>query len=210
MNRRLIFALGVSIALVFLGIFFGQDLIRELILMPLSYLIWVSGLVYRSIDQKILWSSMLILAVIIALLSLRIKTGFSRRYHPVEVENQNRVKVWRRRLLDVEQGGYLKWRLAQHLSHLILEALAFRTGQTPKQVFKSLTQNDHGLSQEMRAYLSAAQNHQLERKISHPLTRSQGSKALDLPPEEVITFLEEYLGLDSAIQIGGSSKNESH
>lgn len=194
MKHRLTWGIAFSFILGLLITIFWQELIRELILVPLTYLIWLGRLIYRSFDQQALWTSLLILVITLAWLSLRLKPGVSKGHVDAETDFPQRVLLWRRRLDEADRGTYMKWRLAQHLSELVVDALIYRTGQTRQQIDQELDMNFADLPDELVRYMRAARGFETNATMSRRLFSPRVPQPLDLPPETILRFLEEYLG----------------
>lgn len=204
MKRRFFLAIAISAIVGFMAILLWPEFIREIVLIPVSYLLWIVGLLYRSFDQQIWWTALIILTVILAWTSLEIKPGVSRSGDNIEGDIPNRVQRWRKRLDEADRGTYMQWRLAQHLSNLVYDALSFRTGLERQQIEQNIEIFRDNLPDELVAYLRAARGFETDKSISRRIFSSQTPQPLDLPPEAVSAFLEEFLELDEVEpKIGG-------
>ncbi len=193
MSRRLLTAASIAFVLGALAILFWPQLIGELILVPFSYLSWLGGLLYRSFDQQVLWVSFIILALILAFLSLKLRRSplllTSDQPEPIPP----RVRVWQQRLDDAERGKYMQWRFAQYLSDLIIETLAYRAGESVAKIHTRLENDELALPPEIKAYLKAARGFELNAVMSQRIFSSSQSGPLDLPHAALVAFLEELL-----------------
>ncbi len=194
MRKRILASISLGFFLGILVILFWRELIRELILLPFSYLVWISGLLYRSFDQQTLWIALLIFVTILAWLSLKLRYSFSRMSDDFDDDLPNRVQVWSKRLGDIDRGAYLQWRLAQHISHLLLEAISCRAGLSPDQVADKIADAEFELPEQVRAYLVAARGFQSPNSMSRGMFSSTVPQPLDCPPEEMTAFIESYIG----------------
>ncbi len=195
MKRRLIITIVLSLLLGLLVIVFRQNWINELILVPLSFLLWIGELLYRSFDQQILWVSLLILLVIISWTSLKIRRTNLRPSHAEGERHPHRIERWSKRLKDLHRGTYMQWRLAQHIRNLVLDALAYQAGLTRKQIEERITQGAIDLPNEIQAYLLAARGFETSNAMSRRMLFTSVPQPLDLPPEEIAEFIESYLGM---------------
>lgn len=107
MKRRFFLAIAISAIVGFMAILLWPEFIREIVLIPVSYLLWIVGLLYRSFDQQIWWTALIILTVILAWTSLEIKPGVSRSGDNIEGDIPNRVQRWRKRLDEADRGTYM-------------------------------------------------------------------------------------------------------
>ena len=195
MRKRIILSMTLGLVLGSLVIKFWQELIRELILLPFSYLVYFGGLIYRSFDQQALWTTLVILVLIIAWLSLRLRQDLSRTASDVKDQIPPRIAIWGKRLKDVHRGTYMQWRLAQHMSNLILDALNYRTGLTREPIDKNISAAAFDLPDEIQAYLVAAHGFKVSNSMSRRMIFSSVPQPLDIPPEEIAEFIENYLGM---------------
>ncbi len=195
MKRRLIITIALSLLLGVLVIVFRQNWINELILVPLSFLLWIGELLYRSFDQQILWISLIILLVIISWTSLKIRRTNLRPSRAAGELHPHRIERWSKRLNDLHRGTYMQWRLAQHISNLVLDALAYQAGLTRKQIEERISQGTIDLPEEIQAYLLAARGFETSNAMSRRMLITSVPQPLDLPPEEIAEFIESYLGM---------------
>jgi hypothetical protein len=93
-------ALGVAIgvfALALVAALFFQDTVREVVVLPILYLIWLGGLLLRSFDQGCLWSAGLLVALVLALNAARKPSTF--RDVPPQTQSRStpvgRIHQWR-------------------------------------------------------------------------------------------------------------------
>jgi len=100
------------------------------------------------------------------------------------------------------EGLYFKWRLAQHLLGLTLEAVAHQERTSPTLVRERLKSRGLDAPSEIEAYLHAGLTPVLSTR-SNLITRLKGAimpthhiSPLDLDPERVIQFLEDQLEID--------------
>lgn len=195
MRKRIILSMTLGLVLGSLVIKFWQELIRELILLPFSYLVYFGGLIYRSFDQQALWTTLVILVLIIAWLSLRLRQDLSRTASDVKDQIPPRIAIWGKRLKDVHRGTYMQWRLAQHMSELVLDAVAYRAGYTREQIGEKIIEIEFDLPKEIQAYLQAARGFQASTAMSRRTLFSSVPQPLDLPPDAIAEFIENYLGM---------------
>jgi hypothetical protein len=196
MRKNVSRAVALSLVLGFLAITFWQELVHELIFLPVSYLAWLGDLVYRSFDQQALWAAMLIVLLMLALISLRLKPSLTHPMTKPAPEPPQRVRRWVKRLDEAQRGTYMQWRLAQHIYALVLDSLAYRSGLSPEQVEGNFDAYTDDLPAEISAYLRAARGFETSSSMSRRLFSASIPQPLDLPPENILAFLEEYLELE--------------
>ena len=75
-----------------------QDPIKEVVLLPLLYIVWVADLVLKSFDQRCIWSLALVIALVLSLVFSRRTQEFSedhRRSTPQRFLDSGRIRFWR-------------------------------------------------------------------------------------------------------------------
>jgi hypothetical protein len=191
-------ALALAAVLLFVALlaFFIQDLVRELLLYPLVYLYWSLRLVYEAVPGAIWWGIAITLLVLLALKSL---TRRKLRYQStLEYEEQflSRPQEWMRRIKKTRHGEYFNWQLAREISQLAMASIANQERLTMEQARERLARGQLSLPPKIQAYLVAgalsrsfAHYTQTESQLRVPGTQS----ALDLKPEEIVSFLENKL-----------------
>jgi hypothetical protein len=132
-NRRILLVLlALFILLVLLLILWLRDFVRETILIPFSYALWLGGIFLRSTPQFVFWGILLAIGLILAVRSLWVAEKPNETAPTGEIRNSRRQRVgfW---LFQVylAREGYSRMRFAEFFSRLALEILAFREGITP-------------------------------------------------------------------------------
>jgi hypothetical protein len=192
--RNRFLPLGLILFLAILLTLVSHDFMREAMVRPLLYVLWVGRLIFESIPQIVIWAIFLFIALLVAGKSLLKKRSLSRQSQRPETIEPERIEAWLKLLHRANQEDYYKWQLAQRLQKLTLEALAQDEQLTIKQVRQHLVAGELGLPPEIQAYLEAGMtsfSHFLGPQSRFRLRRQ--SSPLDLKPERVIRFLEEKL-----------------
>lgn len=172
---------------------FFRDLIREIVIMPATYFLWLTKMIFESFNQQAIWISLIIVATIIIFSTLSPISERQRKKHTDSYEPLNRVAQWANRLHDIDRGDYLKWRLAQHLSKLTIETLAYRNGMTVEQVTKELEIGNLYTTPKIHSYLKAAHNSKQIPTSQNHILKKKKTSFLDLDIEHLITYLEKLL-----------------
>ncbi len=197
-----------------------RDLLRGAVIVPIAYLIFLFRLITGSVHQEILWISFILISIFIAFVSLGFRSDPPPAEIPVETKYPTRLKTWINAVQANQRSEYFKWNLAQDLSNLLIEAIAYRWGLSRADVLRKLFADELNLSAEMAAYLKIAQKpftqngfsnpsngnwrSQIWEKLSRRSTPSQmrAKTPLDLEPDKIIRYLENYLELDPEIWAG--------
>lgn len=161
-----------------------QDFIRNLIT-PLLYVFWVGILLFRSIPQEGVWAAFVVMALLIAAVSLFKRQPGSRRPPPPKPPRQERIESWARLIRQADKETYYRWQLAQHLRKLTLEAMAHEERTSSKQIQQQLTAGRLEIPPEIEAYLQAS----LTSFNRLALSRSDAALALELG--DFVSFLED-------------------
>lgn len=172
---------------------------REVLLASLMRLSWLAHLYIDSLPQPILWNVFLTITIVIAILSLIKRKGSARVTTEVEKPQTGQVHRLMQAINPTSKGMYFKWRLAQHILGLSLEALAHRERTTPERIKQRLMSRTLEVPSEIEAYLLAGLtpvftvHTNLITRIKQTLGLTPRISPLDLDPERVIRFLEEQL-----------------
>ncbi len=188
MRQRLIL-IGLVVGLAALIALLARGLVREIVVVPLLYLIWLIQVLLDSVPQLALWILLVVVAGIMALRSLSwgpTLLSFTRSEHG----SRGRVETWLRLLGLAARDDYSRWRLAQRLATLVAEALAERERLEPRQVRQQIEEGAYVIPVDVRAYLCAGMSGH------RPQPHGWGHPArgpLDIDPARVITVIEQLL-----------------
>jgi hypothetical protein len=197
-----------------------RNVLRSMVLVPLAYLIFIVRLIAGSIGQQTLWISFVVFSSIIAIISLAIRNEEQPEEAPIEHKYSTRLQVWLHSVGRKERSKYFQWNLAQDLSKLMIEAIAYRQGISHRQVVRRLEAGELDLPANITAYLQISQKPFMHTGLAKydngnwfsriwaaisrqiPIEKYTTQTPLDLEPEVIIHFLENYLELDSEIWSG--------
>ncbi len=192
----LILALILPIAVL---VIFLRDFTRETIVIPLLYTLWFLRVVLRLIPQPILWAAVLAISMVIAARTLFRGQRLFRRNHSTDKTNPGRVEFWARRIELADYGEYSRNRLAQSLTDLTVDVLAFQNRQSVNQVRRDLEDEQLSIPPDMRVYLRTG----LSPSLVEPVTLLSSIKRRLQPQApiaeslhglaQVIEFLEDQL-----------------
>jgi hypothetical protein len=186
-----------------------RDVTREMLVVPLLYILWLGRLLWQSLPQALLWILFLALGLYVAVKSLSVGRDRAHRGRPVRespVDNvgyPGSVAVWARRVESARHGEYYRWYLARHLGKLAQEVLAYRARLAPDQVKSNqvFKENRVDVPPEIGAYFEAGQQLTPPRRVRFPrlsglvsrLRSPAENPPLGLDPERVVWFLESQL-----------------
>lgn len=192
MNRRwLPWLLIAAAALLFAPL--CRPLAREVVLIPLLYLLWLLKFLFDAVPQTVIWPLLVLLLFLILAAGL---TGGRRqrrrRSAPPPARPAQRVAEWAQLIEQANNDGYFKWRLGQQLQKVMLRLVAEQRQQTIAETRQQLRRGDIDLPPEVLAYFQAS----LRPLGSLPSTRSwqfwrrPAASPLDLEPAQLIATLE--------------------
>jgi hypothetical protein len=198
-NRLTLF--GLVLLLIGLLALVASGLVRETLIVPLLFLLWLADLVLQSIPQAALWLLFLLLALPLLWRSLDRPRPIRFRTPPASTPRAP-VAAWADLFGRAERDHYGRWLLAQRLSQLAFTLLASPEQRGVSNPWRVLQDQTLEVPAEIRAYLRAG-----ARSYQAPAVR-RGWRAdpsvaaspdpLDLDPKVVLSFLERWHGRESA------------
>ena len=212
-NFRLSWRKFIPILILVVLAFTYRDVLRSMVLIPLAYLIFVFRLIAGSVNQQTLWISFVVFSSLIAIISLAARRDVQPEEPPVEYKYPTRLQTWIDTVNRYEHSPYFKWNLAQDLSNLLIEAIAYHQGTSRHKILQQVQVGDIDLPEDIIKYLQISQKpfdhagnsypnnsnwlfHFWQTKIKRDLPDTSKS-ALDIEHEKIIHYLENYLIIDS-------------
>lgn len=194
MSRRLLLS-GLALLLTVLLTWILQDFVRETLVDPILYIIWIVQLAVGMLSQALIWAVFLLIFLFLAIRSLWQISPAATKTHTPETRRRGRVGVWQRWIDLASRDRYSKWRLARHLGDLSVDVLAHESRLTPEEVREQVSAGQLTAKPEVLNYLSAAVSTQTlrdyitldERRFGTPTSR------LDIDLEQIAQFLEAQL-----------------
>lgn len=211
-NRLLL--LGLLLLLIIPLALALRDAVREVIVIPLLYVVWFGGLLFNAVHQVFLWTIFLVIVLFLAVTSLVRREKPMRRVQPVHPGNPGRVRVWAQRIYLMERGGYSRWYVAQHLRRVILEIMAYHERLDIERIKPYLATGELETPLEIQVCLQVGLDPALSRargifaRFWNRLRPGARVSPPDLDLESVVQFLEDQLevkGLGSNQSLTGDS-----
>jgi len=200
--KRFWWVLLVGLPLVVLLMFGLRDFVRETLAPPLSYMIWLVGIIFQTIPQIWFWTGLLIVVLIIAMRSL----DRERRPSPAAPGKspfpaRGRINVWAERVNMLLTGKYSRNRFGYFIGKLILDVMAHEERLSYKDVERRLEQSEADVPPAVRDYLLSRLRPAYAGVRPSFFTRLKRFLGLEKPLmaqlhaelETVITFLEDQL-----------------
>ena len=187
MNRQRLFVIiGIFIIAAVLA-FPLRDAVYSMVIVPISYVLWVLNLVYHLVNQSVWWLVVIVLVIGIFARSLVKKEKIPIR-EPIKgrqvvgpVEN---LSVWMKKS---RKGVYFRWLVANRLGRVAFQILQRRDSATQRSVFDKLTGNGWEPPVTVQDYLEAG--------LQSSFTDHSNEKVspLDHNVAETLDYLEEQL-----------------
>ena len=194
MTRRWLLVIGVILIAALLA-FPLRGVVHQLIVVPLSYLLWLLGLLYLALPQAFWWVGVTLLVLFLLGKSLLIEIKPARQ--PVIISRIDRGKVESLALAiqKSDRGIYFKWLVANRLGKLAHQSLQQRENGKERSVFAPLVGEGWEPEMGLRQYLEKGlhgsfadfPNSGYRFFSRHPKT------SLDYDVNEVIEFLESQV-----------------
>lgn len=169
MNPRRLVITGILLLVVSaVLLFWARDIVRELIVNPLSYLIWLGGIFIRSTNQIFFWYIFAAIALVIAFRSLAGRRKVAAQppitaVFPGDHANHGRLHFWTVRVSLFHRGfRYYLGSFHDSLGHLLIDQLAYRFHLTPAQVEERLGEDTLDVPPEIREYALIGRSRSVE------------------------------------------------
>jgi len=181
-----------------------RGIVYQIIVVPLAYLLWLLGLLYRALPQALWWVAVTLLVLFLLGKSLLIEIKPPKRPVPVSTINRGKVESLAVAMQKSDRGIYFKWLVANRLGRLAHQILILRENGKERSVFAPLVGEGWEPSTGLRQYLEKGLHGSFAdfpntgiRYLARPQKTS-----LDYNVTEVIEFLES--------QIESKGKPSSH
>ena len=197
MNKSLALV-GLALLLVGLLALLLSGVVREVVVIPLLYLLWLMRVLIDSLPQAILWAGFLALAVLVAWKSMPGPPA-AQPLPEAAPASRTAVATWASLFERAANDASTRWLLAQRLGQLAVELLASQDERAAQGAWQYLRDESSDILPEVRAYLQAGTQ---SYRSAPPRWRrwwpwdarlEPWGDPLDLDPEEVVHYLEERL-----------------
>jgi hypothetical protein len=191
-----------------------QDSLKEIILIPLLYVMWVTELVLKSFDQRCIWLMALVVAVSLSLaFSYRSRTPVDiyQRTMSQRFPDSGRIRYWRRQIRIGSSTLYTSGFHRSELSRLVIETLAYREGVSAEEIREQLNVGVISVPSEVRYILGLdeVQDHpdqplgvmkRTARWFNQVFRQLLAPKILPNPRlEKVVEYLESLMEVDDDV-----------
>lgn len=156
-SRRLIVVAAIVLAVTTALLYSFRAVVRELIIIPVSYWIWIIGLFLNSTPQYFFWIIALLIVFIIAWRSFIVKE--KRNETVVRVPDYSpatgRVSYWATRVNLMRLGVYYQSTFNEALARLAIDLIGYRHRISNRQIERGLSRNTLRVPNEVRNFLLA-------------------------------------------------------
>ena len=150
--RRRLAILGVIVIAALLA-FLLRDVVNQLILVPIAYLLWLLDLVYLSMNQSVWWIAAVFVVLVIIGQSLLPENEPVRKVISFTRRERGSVENLALAMQKSKKGIYFKWLIANRLGKLAYQILLQREHGKPRSVFAPLTSEGWEATPEVQQYL---------------------------------------------------------
>lgn len=147
-NKRRLYVVSAILLVMVTAILFSlRDVVREVIVIPITYLVWVIGILIESTAQLFFWLAVLFIALLVAWRSIRPpkKPRDETIYRPLtsdetlSASGRGRVAFWLTRVNTLRLGNYYHANFNEAVSRMLVDMLAYRHHLTPRQVEQAIS-----------------------------------------------------------------------
>jgi hypothetical protein len=193
MTRRWVALAGVIVIATLLA-FPLREAVHEAIVVPVAYLLWALGLLYRSLSQGIWWVILVVLVLLIFAKSLAPQLHPPGKVLANSKPTHGQVQTLAGWLNKSSTGIYFKWLIANRLGKLAYQILLQRSNGKPRSVFEPLTGPDWHPNADLQNYLQSGLQRSFAdfpnlRKFFVPPAKTP----LDLDINNAVDFLESQI-----------------
>jgi hypothetical protein len=198
--RRRLILVGVLIIAALLA-FPLRETIYDTIVIPLAYVAWYLGLLYRSLSQGVWWWILIGIVLLILALSLVPESQIRGRGRSKSMPAQGPVENFAISMRRANEGIYFRWLVANRLGKLAYQILLHRESGKPRSVFAPLRGQDWEPTPAMQKYLETGLHGSF---ADFPFSKrpfvAPEKTPLDLNVLEAVEFLESHLENGSSPQ----------
>ena len=188
-TQRTIAMIGILLIAILLA-FPLRDSVYALVIIPVSYVLWVLSLIYHSVDQVLWWIVLLVAVLAIISRSLLPKVKLVERHtlktRPI-VGQVESLSLWMKK---ARHGIYFKWLIANRLGKIAHQILIQRMSGKPRSFFDPLTGPDWTPDSAVQSYLEAGLHGSF---ADYPQNRKYFSQPVSTPMDHDMNEVIEYL-----------------
>lgn len=178
--------LSIWLAAAFLLAFFLRDIVLQLFIQPVLYLLWLLNLVYRAIPQVILWAVLVAILLMYAISLIARNISFRKLFPRKRKPKYGPVHALSRAFQRKSEGIYFKWQVARSLAEIALDLQELRTHDEAR----NLHFDETDAAPEVRRYLEAGLNTSFSDYPMRGIFQPRCETPFDIEIDRVIDYLE--------------------
>lgn len=195
MGKKRIFLLALFAIAALLLAFPLRQAVEEIVILPLQYLLWSAGIIYRSIPQFWIW--LVISAIIFFILLTPFLDDLPRlpERQQKKPPEKGAVESMAESLNKADRGIYFKWSVANRLGKIMRDWIAYRERLDQRWQANDLARLAGQVSPEVYQYLDAGLNGSFADypRPKLPFFRKKIKTPLDLDPNLVLDAIENEM-----------------
>ena len=185
--------------------------LRDNIIQPLSYALWIVSLLLRGTPQVVFWGILLMIAVVMALRSLAVVSHRPPHPQPLQINypHRARLRYWVRQMLLTQDDRSIL-QLRDSLGRLALDILSYQRGLTASQYQQQLDSGQLETPDELVPFMDARRQmfaakssfsieelrQWLDRKLNKLPFMPHRSSQVSLEVERLVDFLEDQMDVE--------------
>jgi hypothetical protein len=156
--KAILIFVAVLLSLAIPLMFLLEDFVRDGILLPIAYLLWLLNIIVEAIPESYFLAGIVAIGIYIALRSLgrddrRRKKIASRTFYA-----RGNLTLWADRLRLVARGSYSRQRFRYHLGRLALDILAHEYRMSSNELATRIREGNFEVPGEIEVYIESAVN----------------------------------------------------
>lgn len=168
--------------------------IFNVIVIPLAFIGWNLGLLYRSLPEMFWWWALIVVIFFMLVFSMIPPFKPAPKARPKSAPRRGQVEDFSIWLGRTKGGVYFKWLVANRLGKLAYQILLQRESGRPRSVFAPLMGEDWEPSRELQQYLETGLHGSFsDFSGSHRPWVAQPKTPLDYEVREAVEFLESQV-----------------
>lgn len=192
-TRRWLILVGIVVVAALFA-FPLRETIYKSVVIPVAYIAWNLGLLYRSFSQQIWWWVVIFIVFFMLIFSLvpqsKVRSRSEAKSKP-QLGQVESLAVW---LQKAERGVYFKWLIANRLGKLAYQILLQRESGRPRSIFAPLVGTDWEPAKDLQTYLEIGLHGSFVDfpNVKRPF-RPPEKTALDYDVADAVEFLESKM-----------------
>jgi hypothetical protein len=154
--RKILVMAGVLLVLAIPLMILLEDFVREAIVTPLAYQIWLLRVVADALPQSLVISAVVAIAVFLAARSLRPGKVDVDEPRPQPRESVGTLRRWNERLSLLHERRYSRDRFDHYIGHLVTKVIAHSEHLTTREVNARLQAGSITVPDEVKSFVDAA------------------------------------------------------